>query len=825
MLRTLALALIAGGAAAQTVKDLVWHTTLFPTSQNRVDAEVPSLNLVPVSTLSIETGRDADPTERGAAEFLKYVGNGLVAVCDDVGQQVKIFELSADGIFTLVHSLPASPLNIANGLSATPQSVTVGNGVLVVAVDNGKREPNAGNVDQHGSVSFFDVSTLTTATEPLFEMSVLGYLPDHLSFSPDYSSLQVAVEAEPNSDVSFDGVGGVTIFRSSNNDWTDSTSISSTFVGFDAFNGRSAELLSKGVQMPMVVLKPGTTVAQALEPEYITYSSDSTTAYVACQEANAIAVLDLATNAFTDIWPLGFRSMETLRFDVSDRDGPGGGTLIGNQKAWANVWSMFQPDTMHTIRVGGKDYIVTANEGDSQDYDGTTEEERVRDLDLDPTAFPNAATLQATSELGRLKVTTTRGLNNESEYTQLFSYGARSVSIVDAATGDLVWDSGNMMEVLMMNSTHLRPYFNSQGDAADADTRSDDKGVEAEGLAVGTIDGRTYIFAAAERASVIFVRAAARARRAARAAERQGGRAATRAERRADRTPLARLTRLTRRATRADGGSASARRRGAARRCGTRRTRRRPSSSRCRPCTTARRRPRTSRTPRRSSSCPPPSRPRGTTRSSWRARRRARSTSSRWPRRRRGTCARRRRARPAANPSRCTSIRASRAVCAAASSSAASGRTCRRGRRPALSPSPSSAPTSACRRPRPTAGAERKYMRAPPGHQTPKGAHCLPPPPFFWRPALRYVALTPGGGRPAWGRCPRWRARGARPTPSRQSAVRTLSSSFLNCETPRESGSSSLPPPREVTSGQRARCRFRPQVDALPQRPSSTRTS
>ncbi|KAG8463260.1 hypothetical protein KFE25_011257 [Diacronema lutheri] len=505
MLRTLALALIAGGAAAQTVKDLVWHTTLFPTSQNRVDAEVPSLNLVPVSTLSIETGRDADPTERGAAEFLKYVGNGLVAVCDDVGQQVKIFELSADGIFTLVHSLPASPLNIANGLSATPQSVTVGNGVLVVAVDNGKREPNAGNVDQHGSVSFFDVSTLTTATEPLFEMSVLGYLPDHLSFSPDYSSLQVAVEAEPNSDVSFDGVGGVTIFRSSNNDWTDSTSISSTFVGFDAFNGRSAELLSKGVQMPMVVLKPGTTVAQALEPEYITYSSDSTTAYVACQEANAIAVLDLATNAFTDIWPLGFRSMETLRFDVSDRDGPGGGTLIGNQKAWANVWSMFQPDTMHTIRVGGKDYIVTANEGDSQDYDGTTEEERVRDLDLDPTAFPNAATLQATSELGRLKVTTTRGLNNESEYTQLFSYGARSVSIVDAATGDLVWDSGNMMEVLMMNSTHLRPYFNSQGDAADADTRSDDKGVEAEGLAVGTIDGRTYIFAAAERASVIFV--------------------------------------------------------------------------------------------------------------------------------------------------------------------------------------------------------------------------------------------------------------------------------------------------------------------------------
>lgn len=341
---------------------------------------------------------------------------------------------------------------------------------------------------------------------------VLGYLPDHLSFTPDGSSLQVAVEAEPNDAVSFDGVGGVTIFRSSNGVWTDPAMIQATFVGFDAFNGREAELVSKGVHLPMVTLKPGTTVSQAIEPEYITYSADSSTAYVACQEASSVAVLDLSNNAFTDIWPLGFKSFQTFEFDVSDRDGPSGSILRANMKPWANVWSMFQPDTMHTISAHGREYIVTANEGDAQDYD-ISEETRVKDVVLDTTVFPDAATIQADGELGRLKITNARGFTNGTSpsdpsvvYNKLYAFGGRSVSILDAATGALVWDSGNMMEKLVADDPDFLPYFNSQGDAASADSRSDDKGGEPEGLAVGTIDGRTYIFVAAERASIIFVR-------------------------------------------------------------------------------------------------------------------------------------------------------------------------------------------------------------------------------------------------------------------------------------------------------------------------------
>ncbi|NIN68088.1 MAG: hypothetical protein GTO63_25955, partial [Anaerolineae bacterium] len=56
-----------------------------------------------------------------------------------------------------------------------------------------------------------------------------------------------------------------------------------------------------------------------------------------------------------------------------------------------------------SYEVGGQTYILSANEGDSRDYDGFGEEERVKDLVLDATAFPNAADLQQEETLGRLK--------------------------------------------------------------------------------------------------------------------------------------------------------------------------------------------------------------------------------------------------------------------------------------------------------------------------------------------------------------------------------------------------------------------------------------
>jgi hypothetical protein len=70
--------------------------------------------------------------------------------------------------------------------------------------------------------------------------------------------------------------------------------------------------------------------------------------------------------------------------------------------------------------------LITANEGDTRN-----EARRVSTLTLDPNAFPNAANLKLTQNLGRLDVSSIDGLNAQGQYSQLFAYGGRSFSILN----------------------------------------------------------------------------------------------------------------------------------------------------------------------------------------------------------------------------------------------------------------------------------------------------------------------------------------------------------------------------------------------------------
>ena len=64
-------------------------------------------------------------------------------------------------------------------------------------------------------------------------------------------------------------------------------------------------------------------IAEDLEPEYITVSPDNLTAYVALQENNALAIIDLTVPELINIVPLGYKdhSLEGNGFDASNRDG------------------------------------------------------------------------------------------------------------------------------------------------------------------------------------------------------------------------------------------------------------------------------------------------------------------------------------------------------------------------------------------------------------------------------------------------------------------------------------------------------------------------
>ena len=189
---------------------------------------------------------------------------------------------------------------------------------------------------------------------------------------------------------------------------------------------------------------------------------------------------------------LGIIDFQGNALDASDRDGE-----INIQNL--PIFGLYQPDAIAAYEVDGKTFYVTANEGDARD-----EDVRVKDIVLDPEAFPNAEFLQQDDVLGRLEVSSIDGdIDGDGDYDQLFAYGGRSFSIWDDR-GNLVFDSGDDFERII--AEELPEFFNSTNDDNDSfDSRSDAKGPEPEGVVVGEIDGAQYAFVGLERVGGIMV--------------------------------------------------------------------------------------------------------------------------------------------------------------------------------------------------------------------------------------------------------------------------------------------------------------------------------
>ncbi len=372
------------------------------------------------------------------------------------------------------------------GLDVTPygggaNSVAVANGWVAVAVEADTKQDD-------GRVVFFD-------TDGLFLHQItVGALPDMVTFTPDGQKLLVANEGEPNDDYTVDPEGSVSIIDLSGG-LLDATETRIGFTDFNADGPRAGELSSD-----VRIFGPGATVAQDLEPEYIAISEDSATAWVALQEANALAVIDIAAGTVTRIDALGLKdhSQPANAMDASNRDD---GIQIRN---WP-TFGMYQPDGIAAFQVGGETYVATANEGDSRDYDGYSEEERVKDLTLDPTAFPDADTLQMDENLGRLKTTSANGdLDGDGDVDQIYSYGARSFSIWSGTDGSLVYDSANEFE--QITAAQVPAIFNSdQSNPDEFDDRSDDKGPEPETVVIGQMGDALWAFIGLERVGGVMV--------------------------------------------------------------------------------------------------------------------------------------------------------------------------------------------------------------------------------------------------------------------------------------------------------------------------------
>jgi hypothetical protein len=383
---------------------------------------------------------------------------------------------------------PANPA-LAGTIDVTPygavaNSVSVHDGIVAVAVEaDPKTAP--------GHVAFF-------SNELQFLAAVqVGAQPDMVTFTHNGRFVLTANEGEPLSYVPGavdDPEGSVSIIDISGG----AANVTQADVRTAGFGGFSRASLDPQIR----IYGPGASVAQDLEPEYIATSHDSQTAWATLQENNALAIIDIPSATVTQIVPLGLKDLGLLAnaFDPSDRD-----SAI-KIASWPRVYGLYEPDAVGAYKVGGETYLVLANEGDVRaDWPGYSEEIRVGSSSyrLDPTRFPDAATLKLNGNLGRLKVSLASGdLDGDGDFDEIHAYGGRSFSI-RTASGALVWDSGNQFETKIAQLVPTA--FNVSNDNNTFDDRSDDKGPEPEGLAIGKVSGRTYAFIGLERIGGVMV--------------------------------------------------------------------------------------------------------------------------------------------------------------------------------------------------------------------------------------------------------------------------------------------------------------------------------
>lgn len=361
-------------------------------------------------------------------------------------------------------------------------SVSIANGVAAVSFTATGATPQA--FAGSGTVRFFDTAAFSASggTAGYLGKVDVGAVPDMLTWNAAGSVLLVANEGERRviSGTTHDPEGSVSLIRFN----AANPALSSvTKIGFDAFDGQESLLRAAGVR-----IGTGLRASVALEPEYIAIAPNGQQAQVVLQEANAVAFVDLATATVTGIKGLGKKdfSLSGNRIDPSDSDG-------GINLRSVPVKALYQPDAVAAYEVGGRTYYVMANEGDAATDDSDIVRFRNGAVTLDSTVFdgtnlPTQAQLKPDGVLGRLNIVRNgaTGDGSTTNMKEIVAIGGRSFSIRDDA-GGLVYDSGELIEQAVIAAGLYD------------DGRSDDKGVEPEGVALFHAAGHTIAAIGLER--------------------------------------------------------------------------------------------------------------------------------------------------------------------------------------------------------------------------------------------------------------------------------------------------------------------------------------
>lgn len=387
----------------------------------------------------------------------------LFVVSNDGGAKVEVVDLTNYPTVTKTRTL-TFPSN------AGINSVAVSSGLLAVALD-GVNKQASGDIVVYKTSDMSEVKKIS-----------VGAMPDMVTFTPDGNYILTANEGEPSDDYTVDPVGSISVIDVKNN-YTVKT------FDFASFESQKAALIAGGFRIYGGPDGKKSSFAQDIEPEYIAVAGDSKKAYVTLQENNGVAEIDIVAGKINKIIPLGTKDISKVEnaFDVSDKD----------SKKQLGTWPVkayYLPDAISYFETNETSFLALANEGDTRDWAGYKEEVRVKDMKLDATKFPNAATLQQDAQLGRLTATRSYGdIDGDGDFDEIYVPGGRSASIINATTGALVADIGKDLEQRVIDAGKYD------------DDRSDNKGVEVESVTVAKVNGKTMLFIGMERVDMVAI--------------------------------------------------------------------------------------------------------------------------------------------------------------------------------------------------------------------------------------------------------------------------------------------------------------------------------
>ena len=338
---------------------------------------------------------------------------------------------------------------------------------------------------------------LYTTSGNYVDSAVVGNLPDMVKFTHNGKKLITANEGEPLSE-SVDPEGSISIITLGKNKRVKDV----TTLGFHNVQ------IGEGVR-----IQPGKTAAQDLEPEYVAISKNGKRAWVTLQENNAIAYVDIKKKKITAVKSLGEVEWKDTLVDIAD---DGEANVVQGPE---NIFSLYMPDTIQSYKVKGKDYFVTANEGDDREYNWYEDYEKASKLSLSD----NLEASIGDNDTKKIRVLKDLGKNDNGVYEKLYMAGTRSFTIRDGK-GKIVFDSGSAFEEKLASS--YADVFNTRvddtndqddinelndnnipyemiGDKAyfweGVDARSLKKGAEPEALSLAKIGRKTYAYIGMEK--------------------------------------------------------------------------------------------------------------------------------------------------------------------------------------------------------------------------------------------------------------------------------------------------------------------------------------